>query len=67
MMPKPLPMEFRCDVVAVGRKQEAPLAPIARDFGISESCLSRWLRMADRDDGVPEPASAGQDTASGSR
>lgn len=54
-MPKPFPMEFRRDVVAVARKQEAPLAQIARDFGISESCLSRWLRMADRDDGVAGP------------
>lgn len=54
-MPKPFPVEFRRDVVAVARKQEAPLAQIARDFGISESCLSRWLRMADRDDGVAGP------------
>ena len=25
---------------------------VARDFGISESCLNRWLKMADRDDGL---------------
>ena len=38
-MPKPHPREFRDDVVAVARKGEAPIAQIAKDFGISESCL----------------------------
>ncbi len=27
------------------------MAQIARDFGISESCLGRWLKVADGDDG----------------
>ena len=51
-MPKPFPLEFRRDVVAVARKGEAPLSQIAKDFGISESCLHRWLKLADVDDGV---------------
>ena len=51
-MPKPFPIEFRRDVVAVARKGEAPVAQIAKDFGISESCLHRWLKIADVDDGV---------------
>jgi len=51
-MPKAFPPEFRRDVVAVARKGEAPLSQIARDFGISESCLHRWLKIADVDDGV---------------
>ena len=51
-MPKPFPIEFRRDVVAVARKGQAPLAQIAKDFGISESCLHRWLKLADIDDGV---------------
>ena len=51
-MPKAFPMEFRRDVVAVARKGEAPLSQIARDFGISESCLHRWLKLADADDGI---------------
>lgn len=50
-MPKPYPVEFRHDVVAVARKGEAPLAQIAKDFGISESCLSNWLKKADVEDG----------------
>jgi transposase-like protein len=36
-----VPIEFRRDVVAVARKGEAPLSQIAKDFGISESCLHR--------------------------
>ena len=51
-MPKPHPKEFRDDVVAVARKGDAPIAEIAKDFGISESCLRNWLRRADVEDGV---------------
>jgi transposase len=42
IMPKAFPVEFRRDVVAVARKGDAPLSQIAKDFGISESCLHRW-------------------------
>ena len=52
VMPKAFPIEFRRDVVAVARKGEAPLSQIAKDFGISESCLHRWLNLADIEDGV---------------
>ena len=51
-MPKPFPKEFRRDVVAVARKGEAPVSRIAKDFGISESCLHRWLQQADVEDGI---------------
>ena len=51
-MPKAFPMEFRRDVVAVARKGEAPLTQIAKDFGISEACLHRWLKLADVEDGI---------------
>ena len=51
-MPKAFPPEFRRDVVAVARKGEAPLSQVAKDFGISESCLHRWLKIADVDEGV---------------
>jgi transposase len=51
-MPKAFPIEFRRDVVAVARKDEAPLSQIVKDFGISESCLHRWLKLADVEDGV---------------
>jgi transposase len=51
-VPKPFPAEFRRDVIAVARSSDAPMAQIARDFGISESCLARWLALADREDGL---------------
>ena len=55
---KAYPEEFRRDVIAVARKGEAPVRQVAKDFGISETCLQRWLRIADRDDGVAGPKSA---------
>jgi transposase len=51
-MPKPFPLEFRRDVVAVARKGDVPLTQVAKDFGISNSCLHRWLRQADIDEGT---------------
>lgn len=51
-MPKAFPLEFRRDVVAVARKGDATLSQIALDFGISESCLHRWLKLADIEEGV---------------
>jgi transposase-like protein len=51
VMPKAFPEEFRRDVVALARKGEAPLTQIAKDFGISPSCLHRWLKLADIEDG----------------
>ena len=50
VMPKPHPQEFRDDVIAIARKGEAPIGQIAKDFGISESCLRNWLTKADRAD-----------------
>ena len=51
-MPKAFPEEFRRDVIAVARKGEASIRQVAKDFGISEACLHRWLKIADREDGV---------------
>ena len=50
-VPRPHPKEFREDVVAVARRGDAPIKQIARDFGISESCLRNWLQAADVEDG----------------
>lgn len=51
-MPKAFPEEFRRDVVAVARRGEAPISQIAKDFGISEGCVHRWLRRAEIEEGV---------------
>lgn len=50
-MPRAHPKEFRDDVVAVARKGDASIAEVAKDFGISESCLRNWLSKAEVDDG----------------
>ena len=51
-MPKAFPAEFRRDVVAVARKGDRSIAAVARDFGVSESCLQRWLAKADVEEGL---------------
>jgi len=62
-MPKPHPREFRDDVVAVARKGEASIAQIAKDFGISESCLRNWLHRAP----FPHPPSTPARTTTGTK
>lgn len=56
-MPTPFPAEFRADVIAGARKGEAPLRQIAKDVDISEACLHRWLKVADREDGRGQSSS----------
>lgn len=50
-VPRPHPKEFRDDVVAIARRGEAPVSQIAKDFGISDSCLRNWMHAADIEDG----------------
>jgi transposase len=57
-LPTPYPIEFRRDVIAVARQGELSREQVARSFGISASCLGRWLRIADREDQAAEGASA---------
>jgi transposase-like protein len=64
-VPKPFPAEFRRDVIAVARTSEASVAQIARDFGISESCLQRWLKIADREDGLTAGSSSAVASSTG--
>jgi len=61
-MPRPHPREFREDVIRVARNREpgTRLADIAKDFGISESCLNTWLRAADVEDGMKPGVTAGE-------
>ena len=59
-MPKPFPKEFRRDVIAVARQGDQSVAAVARSFGVSESCLQRWLKIADREDGVAGTASSAE-------
>ncbi len=53
-MPRPYPPEFRRRAVELARLREQPIAHIAADLGIAGSCLHRWLRQADIDEGHKE-------------
>ena len=64
-MPTPYPPEFRRDVIAVARRGDQSRAQVARSFGISESCLARWLAIADRDEGRPSTASSSAPASDG--
>ena len=50
-MPRPHPPEFRQRAVELARLREKPVAEIARELGISDSCLRNWMAQADVDDG----------------
>ncbi|MFP5488491.1 MAG: transposase [Acidimicrobiia bacterium] len=51
-MPRPHPPEFRQRAVELARLREKPVAEIARDLGISDSCLRNWIAQADMNDGA---------------
>jgi transposase len=53
-MPAPKPPEFRQRAVELARLREKPIAQVAKDLQISESCLRRWMDQADVDDGHKE-------------
>ena len=53
-MPAPHPPEFRRRAVELARLQEKPVAEIARDLGISDSCLRNWMSQADINEGRKE-------------
>jgi transposase len=61
-MPKAFPEQFCRDVVAMARRGEMPKRKTAEDFGISESCLHRWIKEADVEDGVQDGVSAAERT-----
>ena len=49
-MPAPHPPEFRRRAVTLARERAKPIAEIAKDLRISESCLRNWLTQADVDE-----------------
>jgi transposase len=56
-VPKPFPREFREDVIRGYRDSDALMARVAKDFGISASCLKRWLTVAERNSARTSSAS----------
>ena len=57
-MPAPKSPEFRRRAVELARLREKPIAQIAKDLGIAESGLRRWMRQADIDEGKQEGLSS---------
>jgi len=53
-MPAPHPPEFRRRAVELTRQPGASVARIAKDLGISESGLRRWMAQDDVDAGRKE-------------
>jgi transposase len=49
-MPPPHPPEFRQRAVDLAREGTTPVGKLAKDLGISESCLRNWMTQADADD-----------------
>ena len=53
-MPKPMPEEFRRRAVELTRQKGVKVPQIAKDLGISDSCLRRWVQEAEIEEGARE-------------
>ncbi len=53
-MPRPHPPEFRQRAVELARTKVKPISQLAKDLGISESCLRTWMLKAEIEDGSRE-------------
>ena len=61
-MPAPHPPEFRQRAVELARQRTKPVAELAKELRISESCLRNWMAQADVDDaGGDAPKLTSQD------
>lgn len=59
-MPAPHPPEFRRRAVDLARQPGASVAQVAKDLGISESGLRRWMAQDDVDTGRKEGLSSNE-------
>lgn len=50
VVPAPRPPEFRRRAVELAREGTKPVAELAKDLGISESCLRNWVTQAKVDE-----------------
>jgi transposase len=49
-MPAPHPPEFRQRAVVLARQGTTPVSKIAKDLGISDSCLRNWMHQAEAEE-----------------
>jgi len=40
------PKEFKAEAVALAEKREKPISQVAKDLGINENVLRRWMKQA---------------------
>ena len=66
-MPAPHPPEFRQRAVELARQGSTPVSKIAKDLGISDSCLRNWMHQADADDNRGGDRLSGSDRSRRSR
>lgn len=50
LVPAPHPPEFRRRAVELARERAKPIADLAKDLRISESCLRNWMAQAEVDE-----------------
>ena len=50
-MPAPYPTEFKRRAVELVRHGDKPIAQLAKELGVAESGLRRWMTQADVDEG----------------
>jgi len=53
-VPRPHPPEFRRRAVELAREKAKPISQLARDLGVSDSCLRNWMAKADIEQGLRE-------------
>jgi transposase-like protein len=63
-VPKAYPKEFREDVVRVFRESDSTIEQVAKDFGVSASCLQRWLAQDEKARGGSGSSGSGRPVAS---
>ena len=51
VVPRAHPVEFRERAVDLARGRDKPVAVLAKDLGITESCLRNWMKKSDLDRG----------------
>jgi transposase len=50
-MPAAYPPEFKQRAVEMARRREKPIAQLAKELGVAESGLRRWMDQADVEEG----------------
>ena len=59
-MPAGRPLEFKRRAVELVKEGRVPVAQVAKDLGVSESGLRRWMAQADVDEGRRDGVSSSE-------